>query len=198
MAISWGDNIVIAEPAPAAARVARYIAPRPPAIRKTLREDEGNVIAAVAGSIFGAALLFGGVGGIASEIVVALAGVDGKMFQAWAWVVSDIALAALFGTAYALVARYGIRFYTDSPEDEVHLALEVGNTAYRTLPADHRLQEAEALRAMNAAGRILRIDPHDADATTVLRTQSDRLRTLARTILDPAPGQAAGLAAATD
>lgn len=198
MAISWGDNIVIAEPAPAAARVARYIAPRPPAIRKTLREDEGNVVAAVLGSLFGAALLFGAGGGIASEIVVVLAGVDTKMFQAWAWVGSDIALAALFGTAYALVARYGIRFYTDSPEDEVHLALEVGNTASRTLPADHQLREAEALRAMNAAGRILRIDPHDADATTVLRTQSDRLRTLARAILGPAPSQTAGPAAATD
>jgi len=137
-AISWGDNIVIAEPAPRAARMARYLAPRPSDIRGTLREDDGGLIfGAVLGSLVGGGMVFGFGGGGVSAISGALGA--GDTLKACVWLGFDLLLVAVVAAAYALVARHGIRFHTDSPdEDPVHLALESGNTAWRSLPPAYR------------------------------------------------------------
>ncbi|MER5989333.1 hypothetical protein [Streptomyces sp. NPDC001787] len=94
----------------------------------------------------------------------------------------DILVLACVATAYVLVARYGLRFQTDEGESqEVRVAVEQGNTAWKCLPAQAQKENVELLRALNAAARLVLIDPMDSEAQAVLEKNAKALHELTLT-----------------
>lgn len=175
--VSWGSNIVIAEPAPAAARVARYLAPRPKSFSES--DDDSPVIAVlvIVAVAIGLGLIGNAVGAIAGALF-------GKGVITPVWVGFEVLLLASSLVSYGLVARYGLRFSGEKAQDKtaegtLRIAAERGNTAWRCLPTQHRQESTERLRAMNAAARLLLIDMSDEQAQQVLRKNSSELHLLA-------------------
>ena len=175
---TWGNDIVIAEPAPALAYPARYLAP-------TFDEDDADaaVIAVPLGLVFGGALIFGAAGGGVGEIAAAL---FGDAFLTPVWVVFDLLLVAAVATSYTLVARYGLRLppaEEGEPSSSVAVLAARGNVAWKCLPHQQQEEHAQHLRATNAAARLLLVDAADTEAQKTLRENSDRLHVMALTLL---------------
>ncbi|MGW7304007.1 hypothetical protein ACWGI1_00325 [Streptomyces sp. NPDC054835] len=161
--ISWGDNIVITEPAPALVRPARYLAPKP------IAEESPEILLLIATfAVFLIAVIGGGSVG---ELAVLFLGKGARLPV---WVISDLALATCVTVSYYLVARHGLRF-PDSQRHHMTLA-KAGNVAFTCLPEPRRSETAERLHVMNAASRLLLIDPDDQDARTVLEEESRHLQ----------------------
>ncbi|MFD5110461.1 hypothetical protein [Streptomyces cinereoruber] len=171
----WGDSIVIAEPAPAHAHPARYLAPKPGADGSA--EPEIFIAMLLFGAVFIGLLVGGGAGALAALFF-------GEGARALAWILFDLVLATGVAGAYAVVARHGLRFPDAQQSDQV--LAEAGNTAWRCLPPQKQEETAEGLRAMNSAARLLLVDPGDTDARKVLEEESGRLHDLALTVAVPA------------
>ncbi|MFI8102102.1 hypothetical protein [Streptomyces sp. NPDC086023] len=161
--ISWGDNIVVAEPAPALAGPARYLAP------KLIDEKLDEILFLLAA--FAILLITFAGGGTAGELAAYFLG---KGARAPVWVAFDLTLAVCVAASYRLVARHGLRF-PDSQRSQRTMAA-VGNVAFTCLPEDLRAEAAEHLRVMNAAGRLLLVAPGDQEARAVLKEESGYLR----------------------
>lgn len=172
----WGDSIVIAEPAPAHARPARYLAPKPGS-EGSSEGTELFIVMLVFGAFIVGLVAGGGVGSLAAFFF-------GEGARALAWVLFDMALAACVAAAYAVVAQHGLRFPDAQQPDRV--LTEAGNTAWRCLPRQKQEETAESLRAMNSAARLLLVDPGDKDARKVLQEESGHLHDLALTVAVPA------------
>lgn len=181
---SWGRNIVIAEPAPALAHPARYLAP-------VFRDDDADndpfliPVLLVLGTGIVFITLGGGLGELAARSLGAAARVS-------VFIGFDVLAATVLVTAYVLIARHGLRFPTGTRATEEsaqrRLLAAQGNTAWRCLPDLHRSVNTEQVRAMNAAARLLLIHPDDQEADTVLRTNSQTLHQLTLTQHEaPAP-----------
>ncbi|MFF2902303.1 hypothetical protein [Streptomyces sp. NPDC057966] len=169
---------MITEPAPSVAYPARHIAP-------TFSWDEADELAIPILGLFGGGivLMLGGNG------VGAVAGVlFGEKVSTPAWVAFDLLLLACIACAYVLVARYGLRFQGDDDDETqvLRVAVEQGNTAWKCLPAQVQEENAELLRAMNAAARLVLIDPTDSEAHAVLEKNAKALHELTLTAL-PSP-----------
>ncbi|MEU6885617.1 hypothetical protein ABZ918_10465 [Streptomyces viridosporus] len=176
---SWGRNIVIAEPAPAVAHPARYLAP-------VFREDESDDVFIIPILIvFGIGIVFVTLGGGAGELA---AQVIGPAARVPVWICFDAIVAAALFTAYVLTARYGLRYPTGenatTAVTQRRLLVEQGNAAWRCLPEPQQQTMAEQLRTMNAAARLTLIDPDDTHADSVLRTNAQALHQLTLTVLD--------------
>lgn len=173
---SWGREIVIAQPAPPLAWPARYLAP----VVKENEIDDGSGLWPIF-LIFGGGMVFGLAGGGVAAIATQLFG--GRV-TAPVWVGFDLFLVACVVVSYVLVARYGLRF-PHLPANEQSEAQRVlaaqGNTAWGCLPKEQRLANAERLRAMNAAARLILINADDAAAHTVLETNARSLHQLTLT-----------------
>lgn len=163
---SWGQNIVITEPAPALAYPARYLAP--------VADDGDEFFGFVIGGIVGSAIVFLGFGAIFGALAAQSIGPAARIPTHLGF---DLLVGALIATSYILVARYGLRY---SKEEHRVLAVQ-GNTAWRYLPRVHQAVNIERIRAMNAAARLLLIRPNDREATAVLRTNSQILHQLTLT-----------------
>ncbi|WP_030185904.1 hypothetical protein [Streptomyces capuensis] len=167
---NWGRKIVIAEPAPGAARVARYAAPHYTWKEVDALDALGPIIV-----LFGGAIVFGVAGGGVAAIAAAL---FGGGVEVPVWVCFDLLLVSCVVASYILVARYGLRFPADKDSGRWHIMTEQGNTAWRCLPTPQRLEYIEHLRAMNAAARLVLIDPDDAEACQVLEHNARTLHDL--------------------
>ncbi|WP_282698141.1 hypothetical protein [Streptomyces sp. CC208A] len=161
--ISWGDNIVVTEPAPALAGPARYLAPK-------LIDEELDEISFLLTAIGIFLIAFVG-GGTAGELAAFFLGEGAR---APVWVAFDLTVAICVAASYHLVARHGLRF-PDSQRSQRTMAA-VGNLAFTCLPEDLRPEAAEHLRVMNAAGRLLLVAPDDQEARAVLKEESGHLR----------------------
>ncbi|MFB7936072.1 hypothetical protein [Streptomyces sp. NPDC056049] len=161
--ISWGDNIVVTEPAPTLAGPARYLAPK-------IIDEELDEITFLLGA-FAILLITFAAGGTAGELAAFFLGEGAR---APVWVASDLTVAVCVAASYRLVARHGLRF-PDSQRSQRTMAA-VGNVAFTCLPEDLRAEAAEHLRVMNAAGRLLLVAPDDQEARTALKEESGHLR----------------------
>lgn len=169
---SWGRKIVIAEPAPGAALAARYLAP-------TFTTADADILDVLipAGVVLGGGLVFGLLGGGAGAVAATVFG-DGV--RAPVWIGFDLVVTACVIASYVLVARHGLRF-TEEDHGEIRaqrVLVEQGNVAWSCLPENEQALWAEQLRAMNAAARLLRVDPEDAEARAVLERNSRALHEL--------------------
>ncbi|MFE4658227.1 hypothetical protein ACFRFJ_16275 [Streptomyces hydrogenans] len=173
---TWGAGIVIAEPAPAVVRPARYLAPK-------LDPDEAKEATAAFPILLlvlavGCALLFGAGGAGLAGIVAAL---FGEGLRAPAWVAFDVLIAAALAVSYSLTARYGLRF----PDEHQRLRVlaATGNVAWSCLPEPQKAENTERLRSMNAAARLLVVNPKNAEAKKVLEETSQHLHDLTLAVL---------------
>ncbi|WP_043224625.1 hypothetical protein [Streptomyces sp. NRRL F-5193] len=161
--ISWGDNIVVTEPAPALASPARYLAPK-------IIDEELDEITFLLGAFAILLINFAG-GGIAGELAAFFLG---EGVRAPVWVAFDLTVAVCVAASYRLVARHGLRF-PDSQRSQRTMAA-VGNVAFTCLSEDLRAEAVEHLRVMNAAGRLLLVAPGDQEARAVLKEESGHLQ----------------------
>lgn len=174
---TWGGNIVIAEPAPALAGPARYLA---------FKADAREVLAAgplvLIGLVIAGVIVYGAGCGAVAEIAAAL---FGKNVHTPVWVGSGLIVTLLIVIAYVLVARYGLRFPKEFEADpsEAQILTARGNTAWRCLPEPQRAENVARLRAMNAAARLALVDPGDTEAMAVLRENCGHLHQLTLTSL---------------
>ncbi|MEU1626726.1 hypothetical protein ABZ746_15650 [Streptomyces sp. NPDC020096] len=178
MNASWAKSVVIAEPAPPAARLARYLTPK---WRGLLADQDlvGVVVALLFLVLVGTAPFALG-GAAAAVLAKRLSGAP----IAETWALFDGLLAGAVAVSYALVARYGMRFQIcDTEFSDAWRLATLGNAAWRSLPRPHRKHELERLRAMNAATRLLLIQPDDQTLRTMLKTHTDALCVLATTAL---------------
>ncbi|MFF0199039.1 MULTISPECIES: hypothetical protein [Streptomyces griseus group] len=171
---NWGSSIVVAEPANPAARLARYLAPKP---HLGWRIEEEPVVPMLvvlsAGAVLG--VLGRGVGALAEGVV------DG-VSAAEAWLAFDVILVFVVASAYGLTARYGIRFPQsgiDGIADAVRVIVVQGNAAWRALPSTVRKQHRPTVRALNSAARLLLVDSSDQQSKAMLSQHVQTLRDLA-------------------
>ncbi|MFI8888609.1 hypothetical protein [Streptomyces sp. NPDC053813] len=185
---TWGAGIVIAEPAPAVVRPARYLAPKfdPDEAKEAVEAFPVAVLVLAVGCV----LVFGGGGASVAAIIAAL---FGEGLRAPAWVAFDVVLVVSLAVAYSLTARYGLRF----PDDHQHLRVlaETGNVAWSCLPEQQKAENTERLRSMNAAARLLVVNPTNAEAKKVLEETSQHLHDLTLAVL---PAQRTPSAAAVE
>ncbi len=185
---TWGAGIVIAEPAPAVVRPARYLAPKldPDGAKEAL--DAFPILLLVLA--VGCVMVFGGGGAGVAAIVAAL---FGEGLRTPAWVAFDVFLVVALAVAYSLTARYGLRF----PDEHQRLRVlaETGNVAWSCLPEQQKGENAERLRSMNAAARLLVVNPTNAEAKKVLEQTSRHLHDLTLAVL---PAQRTPSAAAVE
>ncbi|MFH8620122.1 hypothetical protein ACH4E8_34280 [Streptomyces sp. NPDC017979] len=185
---TWGASIVIAEPAPTAARPARYLAPK-------LDPDEAKEAAEMTPIAFLllsvlCILVFGGGGAGVGSIA---ASVFGESLRVPAWIAFDVAIVISLTLSYSLTARYGLRF----PDEHQRLRklAETGNVAWSCLPEPQKAENTERLRSMNAAARLLVVNSKNAEAKKVLEQTSQHLNDLALAVL---PAQRKAEAAAIE
>lgn len=182
---SWGQNVVIAEPAPPVAHPARYLAP-------VFNDDEPEdaflvPVLIVFGSLIVLVTLGGGLGEIAARTIAPAARVP-------VWFGFDVLAIAAVLTAYVLVSRNGLRFPTGKRSEEFQerrTLVAQGNVAWRCLPEPQRQANTEPVRAMNAAARLVLINPDDEEANTVLKTTARALHQLTLQPQDPQPSTSA-------
>jgi hypothetical protein len=125
------------------------------------------------GSGFVLLLAGGGVAAVAEALF-------GDQVSTPVWVAFDVLVLACIAVSYVLVARYGLRFQDDDDETQaLRVIIEQGNTAWKCLPAQHQEENREQLRSMNAAARLVLIDPADSQARTVLENNAKTLHELA-------------------
>ncbi|MFF9011287.1 hypothetical protein ACF087_36670 [Streptomyces goshikiensis] len=173
---TWGAGIVIAEPAPAVVRPARYLAPKfdPDGAKEALEAFPVTLLILAVGCV----LVFGGGGAGVAAIVAAL---FGEGLRTPSWVAFDVALVVGLAVSYSLTARYGLRF----PDEHQRLRVlaKTGNVAWSCLPEAQKAENTDRLRSMNAAARLLVVNPANAEARKVLEETSRHLHDLTLAVL---------------
>lgn len=185
MAVSWARGIVVAEPAPRAAYVARYLAPHWKGLVSWDSEERVGFAAAAVCFTLAGSLVFGvGGAGVAALAVQ----VSGRSWLTQFWLGFDTVLVLCLVASYRLVGRYGLRFYGAAVGvSPLWRLVAMGNCAWRCLPRAQREAQEPRLRALNAAARVLLTDPGDDRTRKALVTHAEVLRKVSTSVLQDSP-----------
>ncbi|MFC5805612.1 hypothetical protein [Streptomyces formicae] len=185
MAVSWAKGIIIAEPAPRAAYLARYLAPHWKGLVSSDSEDGVGVAVTATCFTLAGSLAFG-VGGAGVAVLAVEA--SGRSWLPQFWLGFDAVLLLCLVASYRLVGRYGLRFYdTAAGVNPLWRLAAVGNCAWRCLPRAQREAQVPRLRALNAAARVLLTDPEDDRTRKALATHAEVLRKVSTSVLQDSP-----------